>query len=137
MTTPTDAWQNWEARPVFRTKDDTRWVYPFYALGAYGDRFEGGTIYVHDVEVALEDIEHRPGARNRIGQLTCSRKTIQYVGVEEKWQDQGIAAEMLRLAREVEPSLRHAPCAHRNEHGEGFVRAMDPDEACPDEEVYR
>lgn len=128
-------WQDWEARPAFKTKDESRRVHPFYALGANGERYEGGTIHVHDVEVALEDIGHPPGMRHRIGYLTWNRRTIQYVEVDEAWQRQGIATELLRLAREVEPHLRHAPCANRSESGEAFVRATDPDEACPDDEV--
>lgn len=76
-----------------------------------------------------------PGARHRIGRLTWNRRTIQDIRVDEKWHGQGIAKELLRLAREVEPNLRHAPPAHRSKDGEQFVRATDPDEAAPDEDL--
>ena len=131
-------WQDWKPRPAFTTKS-RGCVYPMYALGADGERYEGGTIYVHDTEVRPEDVEIPAGAQHRIGFLTWNRNAIQYVEVNSDWQRQGVGREMLRLARVAAPSLRHAPCGLRNEVGEAFVRATDPDEACPNrvEEVSR
>ncbi len=122
-------WQNWESRPAFTTTSGRR-VYPAYALGANGQRYEGGTIHVHDAEVCAEDIEFPAGLQHRIGFLTWNRNVIQYVEVNTDWRKQGIGREMLRLAREIAPTLLHAPCHQRSEDGEKFVRATDREQAC-------
>lgn len=122
-------WQNWESRPTFTTTSGRR-VYPAYALGATGERYEGGTIHVHDAEVCAEVIEFPEGWQHCIGSLTWNRNVIQSVQVNTDWQKQGIGREMLRLAREIAPTLLHAPCDQRSEDGEQFVRATDRDQAC-------
>lgn len=80
--------------------------------------------------------------RNAVGDLQWHRdlEVIQWVGVVDgddpqrpwmlNWGRQGVATEMLRLAREITPRLRHAPCWQRSHDGEAFVRATDPAQAC-------
>lgn len=130
-------WQAWERLQPFVAKHGKR-VHFVYALGAHGSTGEGGTIYAHDAEVPLDDIERPPGRRHQIGSLTWNQRVIQNVGVgvvvNDEWPNKGIAREMLRLAREKEPSLRHAHCRDRTSNsGEAFVRATDPDQACNNE----
>ena len=81
----------------------------------------------------IGDIENPDGRRHQIGSLTWNQNVIQYVEVNRGWRRQGIGREMLRLAREIAPTLRHAPCGSRRDDGEAFVRATDPDQACPDD----
>lgn len=127
------SWQQWSRCPSFEAKNGRR-VYFVYALGANGERAEGGVIYAHNAEVSLDDVEYPPERRHRIGSFTWNYGVIQYVGVGKDhgdgWIRQGIGREMLRLAREIQPGLRHAPCTERSEDGERFVRGTDSDKAC-------
>lgn len=70
--------------------------------------------------------------RHRIGSLTWNRNVIQYIEVDPEWRKKGVGREMLCLAREITPALRHSPCGSRSDDGEAFVRAADPDQACPE-----
>lgn len=121
----------WSRLPSFIASNGKR-VHFVHAPVAYGP--EGGTIYAQDAEVSLNDVDYPPELRHRIGSLTWNRRAIQYMGVGrdlgDGWLRQGVGREMLRLAREIEPDLRHAPCTERSEQGERFVRGTDPDKAC-------
>lgn len=129
------SWQQWLRLRSFEAKNGSR-VYFVYAVGANGERAEGGTIYAHNAEVSLDDVNSPPEAWHRIGSFTWNYGVIQYVDVSKEhgdgWNRQGIGREMLRLAREIEPDLRHAPCTARTEDGERFVRGTDPGGACRD-----
>lgn len=130
---------DWEQCPPFEVKDG-RVVHLVRTPGRGGSE---ARVSVFDAEVDPED----PGSvelgigDHLLGELKWwpSVREINYVWVaqpegrpegEKPWGRQGIGAEMLRRAREIEPSLRHAPCSQRSEDGEKFVRATDYDERC-------
>lgn len=124
--------QAWERRPSFEIKDGHR-VYPVYAVGVNGDRYSGGTIYVHDIEVPTAEVETTSALR--LGKLTwvsARGPVVEVIDTDAEWRLMGIARGMWDLARseDIAPSLRHAPCTSRNEDGERFVRAMNPEQAC-------
>lgn len=129
------SYYSWEKKPSFCAKNG-REVWPVYAPGVNGTKNlgSGGTIYVHDEDVELEDIEYPPGWRHRVGSLSWygppENCAIENVEVKDHWQRQGVATQMLRLAREIAPGLKHSP-THRSAAGEAFVRATDPQEALP------
>ena len=116
------SWQRWLRLPSFEAKNGSR-VYFVYAVGANGERAEGGTIYAHNAEVSPDDVGYPPEVRHRIGSFTWNYGVIQYVDVSKEhgggWNRQGIGREM-----------RHAPCTARSADGEQFVRGTDPGEAC-------
>lgn len=136
-------YSEWEPCPSFEAKDG-RVVHPVRTPGRDGSE---ARVRVFDVEVDHED----PGSVelggpqlmvHLLSELTWwpTVKEINYVWVgpgpeqvrprEKPWGNQGIARKMLDLAREIEPSLRHAPCENRTYDGEEFVRKTDPDQAC-------
>lgn len=126
--------QAWERRPSFEIKDGRR-VYPVYAVGANGDRYNGGTIYVHDIEVAPDEVETNSARRRVLGTLTwvsVRGLVVEVLDTDVEWRLMGVARGMWDLARseDIAPSLRHAPCTSRTEDGERFVRATDPEQAC-------
>lgn len=121
--------------PAFEAKNGTP-LYPVHIEGAYGSP-DGGTIYVYDGPPPTDPARMglRYGDSLPIASLTWNRKTIQFVQVANEpaapWQQQGVATNMWRLAREIEPELRHAPCHERSsDEGEAFVRATSPEQAC-------
>lgn len=136
-------YSEWEPCPPFTTKDD-RVVHMVRAPGRGGSE---ARVRVFDIEVDHEDPSsvEQGGPQlsgHLLGELTWwpTVKEINNVWVgpgpeqgrpsEEPWGNRGIARKMLELAREIEPSLRHAPCQHRTKDGEAFVLAVDPDQAC-------
>lgn len=125
-----EPWNRWERRPAFTTKHGAQ-VHPLYTLGANGDRYNGGTIYVYDAEVALEDADYPPGLKHRVGWMTWNADVIVYVEVAEPWKRQGIATEIFRLAQEVAPNLRHAE--QRTPEAEKWIATVSPGEAAPTE----
>lgn len=118
--------QEWEPRPPFTTSAGLT-VWPFFAPGAHGDRCGGGTVRVFDHDIALDDLDDA----KHLGLLTWTHlKTVEYVGIDEPWQRQGIATMMWKLAREVEPELHHST-THRSAQGEAWIRSVSPEEALP------
>lgn len=128
-------YQDWEKRPSFETKDGRR-VYPLYAP-AYQNQPNHAWAFDTEVDPLDPDLEYSLTARHRVGLLDWDRDRVIYVETgrtrpkmgEPSWERQGIATELLRLAREMHPDLLHAHCRNRvSEAGEAFVRATSPDE---------
>lgn len=96
-------------------------------------------VYDIDVDPFDPDIEFSIKTHHRIGFLdwSCDKTTYVEVGrsiaeVDDlSWARQGIASQMLLLARDRSPDLLHAECRDRiSIEGEAFVRATNPEQAC-------
>lgn len=125
-------WRDWERCEPFRIKNHAL-VYPLYSWGAPSDKSTpGGKIEVYDIDVAPENCEERDALRHRIGFLSWHRDEIEYVTVDEEWQRQGVATEMLRVARIHTPTLRHGN--RRTRHAHAWISTVDPTEARPQDD---
>ena len=138
-----ETYSAWEDCGSFETRDG-RTVYLARTLGRGGSE---AMVRAFDTQV---DVRNRWSVeqygpelqRHVLGELKWwpSSNEINYVWTnpdpthrpaqEQPWERQGIGRAMLRVAREAEPSLRHAPCTERSEDGERFTRGTDRHEAC-------
>lgn len=116
---------DWQVLPPFVIKNGVT-VYPYFAPPR-GDAAHA--IWVFDRAVDPEDpeIEHRHLAHDRIAYLTWFSSEISYIATEPALQRQGIATEMLRLGRQIDPHLKHST-AHRTTAAQKWIAAVDPDE---------
>ena len=131
---------SWQRLPKFETNDG-RTLYPFYADGVYGTQSGAGlgqiSAYSQDTDLATGDIEHSLG-RHQVGFIHWVDRVVQMVSVEKPgWERQGIATELWRLARELEPELQHSD-THISAAGAAWIASLsdctDPQERVSEQE---
>lgn len=83
-------------------------VLPLWAREALGGIYAGEALYVQGREERA--ITFRNAARQQIAWITWGgwNPTIGAVSVREGYRRLGLATELLRRAREIEPDLRHS-----------------------------